>query len=182
MTDTVIEISAGEPVVIEVGYGEPVLPPFVLQTMSLDVQRRDSSFTMPSSPATFIWDTEVVDTGGVYDVTTGVSTFGFTGNYTFNFQFNLNAGSGYDILYAFVELSTDGGITWQTSEYSGRRLVIMTQGQQLLFHSTNKFAAGTKARFSFFSTVNNTTISTLNIPQSSAKVPAARLMVTGYSV
>lgn len=176
--DTVVVLQPLAPEVIEVGYATG--SPSHNTVVAVDAQRRDASFTMPTETNPFVWDNVAVDTGGIYNPVTGITTIPFTGIYTFNFAFSVSAGTGTDILYAFAQTSVDG-IVWTTSTYSGRRLVISTQGQQLLMASTNKFTQGTKLRFVFFSTSPSTTIGTVNVPQSTAIVPAARLLITGIS-
>ncbi len=179
MTTTVTILEPQKPEVIEVGYANGQVTRNSI--VAVDVQRRDTSFTMPTAAVPFVWNVVQTDTGGIYNPTTGVTTIPFTGLYTFNFAFSMSAGGGTDILYAFAQTSTDNGISWSTSTYSGRRIVISTQGQQILMASTNKFTQGTQLRFVFFSTDPTSTIASVNVPQSTAVVPASRLLITGIS-
>jgi hypothetical protein len=150
-----------------------------VQTMYIDAQRR-TNFTFPSAPATFVWDVEVSDTYQSYNPTTGVITMPFSGQYTFAFMFNAAATTGTDYLYAYVEVSSNGGASWQTATYSGRRIAVVNgQDSQVFMVSNNYFTVGQQLRFVFFSSDTTTTASNFAIPSSSAIVPAARLLITG---
>jgi hypothetical protein len=182
MNDTLIVVDSGSTPVINIGYGDSQTPIPTIQGLALDVRRLDASAALPTESLPFIWNNVAVDTNNIYDPVTGIITFPWDGNFTFNFLFNLNAGSGTDILYAFVRISTDNGVTWADSVYSGRRVIVNTQSQQIIMASTNRFASGNKLQFVFFSTARNTFMSTLNVPQSSAITPASRMMLTGYKI
>lgn len=167
---------------VVVGYDTAPIPPSTQQYWSLEVSRQDASFTLPTSATPFIWDVVDRDTKNAYNAATGVTTAPFDGHFTFNMMFNLNAGDGIDIIYGFAQRSADGGATWSTSVNSGRRVRVATQGQNQAFPYTSQFSAGEQVRWIFYSTAPSTTVSAIAVPQSTAIVPAASLLITAYSI
>lgn len=144
----------------------------------LDVQRRTASFTMPTTPTTFIWNTEVTDTDGMYDTATGEITCPFTGNYTFNFMFNTDASSGVHQIISAAELWS--GSVWVKSEYSARQQAVRSgDNTQATYVSTNRFVAGTKLRFPTWCDSSVTLITEVPVNGAGFTIPAARLLITG---
>lgn len=143
----------------------------------LDAQTRTSSVAIPSTPTTFVWVTPVSDSFNSYNETTGVITTPFSGQYTFLFSYNCLTTGGIKQLYSAAQIWN--GSAWVVSEYSTRQAAVrLDDKNQILFTSTNFFAAGTQIRFVTWGSAAGINITTDNI-LAGYTVPAARLLVTG---
>lgn len=145
--------------------------------LSIDAQLRTTTTELPTTPTVFIWPTEIVDSLGSYDPTTGILTLGFSGNYNFNFLYNCQTSGSAKQLYSAAQVWN--GSTWVISEFSTRQLSI-AQGIKNLatFVSSNPFSAGTQLRFVTWASASGVNIVTES-PYTGYTIPAARLMVTG---
>lgn len=145
--------------------------------MALDVQLRAASTDIPTTPTVFVWPTEVTDTLGVYDTSTGVITIPFSGDYTFVFMYNTSTtGSAKQLISAAQSWN---GSTWAPLEFSTRQLSV-AQGikAQSTFMSTSPFTAGQQIRFVTWASTTGVTILTES-PLAGYTIVAARMQITG---
>jgi hypothetical protein len=145
--------------------------------VALDIQVRTVSVPVPTTPALFVWDTEVIDTLGIYDPVTGEITIPFNGNYSFNFLYNAATSGTAKQLYSAAQVWN--GSTWVAIEYSTRQLYIAQNVKNVAtFVSTNPFTAGTRLRFVTWASASDVSIVTES-PSAGYTIVAARLMMTG---
>lgn len=144
---------------------------------ALDIQDRSSTLTLATTPASFKPATIAVQQGITYDPSTGIITLPESRCYQTFLVANTSA-TGAEAIYAYVQVNTGSGFA--NSVYSGRQLSYgsNTAGQQSTT-SVNFFAAGTQLLFYIWGSSNNTTVSTVALPNTSPTVyaPALRLMI-----
>ena len=160
--------------------GEVLVLPMVetnSQGVYVDAQVRTASVDVPTSPTLFVWDTEVADTLGIYNPTTGVFTIPFSGDFNFIFMYNTATVGSAKQLYSAAQLWN--GNAWVPLEYSTRQ-VSVAQGikAQSTFVSTNPFQAGAQLRFVTWASATGVTINTES-PATGYTIPAARILLTG---
>lgn len=147
---------------------------------ALEAQDRTASFTLPTTPTLLILPVKVVERGGMYyDTSTGVISFSENGFYVLNLFVNAST-SASRTMYAYAEISIDGGATWSKLYNSGRKFAIngATDGQVPLSLSANAFYGGQKIRFWYWAS-GSVTVKTEDLPSVPAGtviVPACRLM------
>jgi len=145
--------------------------------MAIDAQLRTASTELPTTPTVFVWPTEIVDTIGSYNNTTGVITLQFSGDFSFNFLYNSQTSGSAKQLYSAAQIWN--GSTWVAAEFSTRQISVAQNIKTLAtFVSTNPFAAGTQLRFVTWASAAGLNLVTES-PSAGYTIPAARLMVTG---
>lgn len=154
--------------------------PSDIRVRALEIQDRSASIALPTTPTLLVLPTKIIERGGMlYDTSNGVMTFTENGFYVLNLFVNATT-SASRTLYAYAEVSNDGGTTWTKLYNSGRRFAIngATDGQVPLSLSANPFNGGQKLRFFAWASgsITATTVDLPGVQAGTVIVPAIRMM------
>lgn len=156
-------------------------PAFILNkpaNLSLDIQNRNASVSLGTTPSVFMPQTVAASNGITYDTLTGIVTLPETRVYTTFTILNIQSGNNRSV-YTYAEINLGSG--WIISQYSGRDLQVGTQNDgQRVTVSVNLFQAGTQLRFPVWASGTGVTLVSVNLPGTTPGTvisPAYRLLI-----
>jgi hypothetical protein len=146
--------------------------------LALDIQIRDASYAVPTSPSVIIPASIETQLGIAYDASTGVITLPQDRPYNVSIGLNVNTAAARAI-YSYVEV--DYGSGWVAVQYSGidMQVPIQVDGQVSASYRA-RFPAGTNIRFYMHASGAGVTLVSKDVPGTTAGtviVPAYRLTI-----
>lgn len=144
----------------------------------IDYRDESESITVPTTPTLLTLPIKAVERGSIsYDTATGVISFSETRVYNLVLFANATT-SASRTLYAYAEVSNDGGVTWLPLYGSLRTFSITgtTDGQVQLSVSNNVFSGGQKLRFFWWASGSMTVRTTTIAAAPGYFTPALRMM------
>jgi hypothetical protein len=156
-------------------------PSFILNKpgiLALDVQNRNASVTLPTTPVVVTPQIVAVSSGITYDPATGIITLPETRVYSTFTLMNVSTTNNRTI-YTYAEVNLGAG--WIISQYSGREIQVTSQTDgQVTTVSRNLFPAGAQLRFPLYCSGTNVTLVSANLPGTTPGTvisPAYRLLI-----
>ena len=156
--------------------GRMIVTPF--DEFYLDIQSRESTTLVPTTPTTYKWSTLVTGLPSSYDTSTGVVSIPFTGMYSLCISYNVSASSGTRRLLSAGEVYD--GTSWVKIQYSARQQPVRSvDTSQVMFISTNRFVKGQQIRFVTWCDAAVSVTTENAVGSTGFTIPASRLLITG---
>lgn len=146
--------------------------------LALDIQIRDASYALPTTPTVIMPQTVASQRGITYDPTTGIITLPQARQYSTFTVMNTSL-LGSKTIYTYAEINVGAG--WVASTYSGREISVPAQADgQVQTVSRNYFPAGTQLRFPLYASSAGVNLVSVNLPGTTPGTviaPAYRIMI-----